>query len=866
MKNKLKQGLQSAYSFLCSTKSKAMLIKVIGCSLVLFLGYWFSPFVYISLFFLCAIILFERNEKSLLYSLFIIGMVGSDYAYSGNYVIFNISIFGFDIHFSMLLFAFMVLYYLSRYFFAVYKREKKLMIVPFLIVGALGLLLLIPYGITTFESVANFIVHLLLVLVFVIYRKSFGIRDLTIFVSFGVIWFTLIGFVLYKLGMPYGVSYFEDGVLKFQGLMGNPNSLAKVALVAVVLVMYSFIKKKISFVEFLPLFTLLVIIGLTTISRAWTMLFILSFIGFIVFYILTYKKKSIMPVICVCLCVIVAGIICLPYTERSVFRIGENWQTSDFTVQPPPDPPPIDPQPTDPPPETRIWDPGRIGIWKFCIEDWLESPKTILLGHGYKAEPTDFTGEHGLPFFMLRRIGIIGFALYLAFLASLFYYVNGRSWKIKLDFSLIIFVVFGLNLFIDIPLNGIMAQMYVVLLVTMSDKSDKTNEITTADSEKTLARKVREFFRKKSAYNKYYPAEEIIDKISSFPEPRDIFERAHFQNACHLIAGGKLLRFCQNIYGRIKFKRNIKIYKNNFCESKEKKREEMVFWPHFDVNLSIMPQELKEKYDIAYCPTNVVKMLNESDVEYIEVLKKEFKRSWWFLNKAVEYIGAIRSIMCTYNVKQIITINERIPCACIVTDFCRKHEIKTINIQHGLHFVDLCSAFYECDEMYVWDDFTKDLHVAERCKANIIVAKDVPATTFDFSNLNLQTKDVIDYKFYLTLTSKKELRNLKNIVEALKISGKSVLVRPHPRSTYLPDVRKYFSENDIEIPSSCDIVQSVYSAKNIVSIDSTVLYQAYNSGKNIILDDLSNKKRFDKLKLVGNILIQIEHKLLSEEK
>lgn len=91
-----------------------------------------------------------------------------------------------------------------------------------------------------------------------------------------------------------------------------------------------------------------------------------------------------------------------------------------------------------------------------------------------------------------------------------------------------------------------------------------------------------------------------------------------------------------------------------------------------------------------------------------------------------------------------------------------------------------------------------------------------------------------------------------------------VKIRPHPLHMNMKLLLKYFDEKLIEKPDITDIYTSLYGTRNVVSIGSSVLYQAYLLGISVVIDDVTNVDRFNYFKENNYIMFNKEHKLLSE--
>ena len=98
-----------------------------------------------------------------------------------------------------------------------------------------------------------------------------------------------------------------------------------------------------------------------------------------------------------------------------------------------------------------------------------------------------------------------------------------------------------------------------------------------------------------------------------------------------------------------------------------------------------------------------------------------------------------------------------------------------------------------------------------------------------------------------------------------KREGKTVRYRIHPRYTDLSVLRKYVSDEEIEYPKKVSILESISNMEYAVGSYTTVLLQAYLSGKKVLLDDVTYKKRFEQLKEYRYILAKDDIEKLSEK-
>ena len=173
---------------------------------------------------------------------------------------------------------------------------------------------------------------------------------------------------------------------------------------------------------------------------------------------------------------------------------------------------------------------------------------------------------------------------------------------------------------------------------------------------------------------------------------------------------------------------------------------------------------------------------------------------------------------------------------------------------HGEKLFMIREAFSHFSSFYVWDSFYIKLFLSLRAdKTKYLVSPIIMPSI-------VVNKDKKNCVYYLGLESKKQLKAIKVNLEKL---GIDYLVRPHPVYE-TPAVRHVFDEKHIEDVKSVDIWKSISNAGMVISIYSTVLFQAFLQGADIVIDDISNAKLFKDLQERDYIMFDKPHLLLSK--
>ena len=88
-------------------------------------------------------------------------------------------------------------------------------------------------------------------------------------------------------------------------------------------------------------------------------------------------------------------------------------------------------------------------------------------------------------------------------------------------------------------------------------------------------------------------------------------------------------------------------------------------------------------------------------------------------------------------------------------------------------------------------------------------------------------------------------------------------MRPHPRFSDLDFIQKIFKDIEVENYLEYNLDDSISDTLYIIGLNTTVLSQAYFSGKKVVIDNISMKNNFRDLKEKSYIMINRPHILLS---
>lgn len=276
----------------------------------------------------------------------------------------------------------------------------------------------------------------------------------------------------------------------------------------------------------------------------------------------------------------------------------------------------------------------------------------------------------------------------------------------------------------------------------------------------------------------------------------------------------------------------------------------------------IIPTDISEKYDINNVVWNAGAGLSVEDIKYI-ITHIYGWRQPYFILKIILLIAKYSPKITKYHPKRIIEHSEFSFGSSAITDYCHSRGVKHIDVQHGEKLRFIRDSFFHYDECYVWDEhyvnLFKEMH-AEPSQFKVAVPPSLRIDCKAHQNPSVYA----DFKYYLAADKEENIRNIVASMAFAKREGKTVRYRIHPRYTDLTVLRKYVSDEEIELPKYVSILESISNMKYAVGSYTTVLLQAYLSGKKVLLDDVTYKTRFEQLKEYGYILAKNDIERLSE--
>ncbi|MFH0841778.1 MAG: hypothetical protein V1903_04065, partial [Bacteroidota bacterium] len=294
-------------------------------------------------------------------------------------------------------------------------------------------------------------------------------------------------------------------------------------------------------------------------------------------------------------------------------------------------------------------------------------------------------------------------------------------------------------------------------------------------------------------------------------------------------------------------------------------------------------------------------LIKAKNVDYVDILPKDIeisygkisiinrpgRNNWLLTNDAkVMLLNAIKTHPLYFHLNQlifrelcvysfiieyyapkaiIVYVNERNVVAPMISDLCEKRGIDFVTFMHGDYQLQLLHAYMRFTRFYVWDDHYANMFINDlRCAPDqfILYKPD------KLKGICKPRESDGSYEYFATYYFGAEtITRIQKVAEAfdiMKKRGKKLKIRPHPRRSNIPALYEAFSEYFIEDTKLVSLSESVENSLYIIALNSTVLSEAYYSGKKIVIDDISDVEKFTNLVNRKFILLNKPHILFSD--
>lgn len=350
--------------------------------------------------------------------------------------------------------------------------------------------------------------------------------------------------------------------------------------------------------------------------------------------------------------------------------------------------------------------------------------------------------------------------------------------------------------------------------------------------------------------------------LNTFPEPRDLYERSYFQYKCQMSKLTKVLVVLQHILAFVLFPFyfiKLSILRSDILQSTV---EKCAIFVTDGISVQTIPQSLRLEFD-EIIP---VKFASEMVIGSYErnLLCGLISRYWcspYFIFKCMLKISMYAAIIEKFSPRAIISYSEYSFTSSILTEYCRLRKVEHINVMHGEKLYNIRDAFVQYDRYYVWAEHYVNLLTSLRAdeeQFRIAIPNSVKL------DVNITPESTYEFTYYLGAEETQELKNIKAVLLKTGVPSSRICIRYHPRYCDANEIAQIFAGFQIENPTEVPLAQSLSKTKYVVSLFSTVLYQADENNKKIIIDDVTDKMKYQKLKELQYIMLEKPHCRLSE--
>lgn len=341
--------------------------------------------------------------------------------------------------------------------------------------------------------------------------------------------------------------------------------------------------------------------------------------------------------------------------------------------------------------------------------------------------------------------------------------------------------------------------------------------------------------------------------LYSLPEPKDDFERSFFQYKCQNYFAPKWKPIVLNFIAIIAFFPLLLFYivKSLFVRNISESDAISDLYGMKEV----IPADLQNRYKISFFGKAPTGMLRVSDIPFVLSIFVNFFPDCYFSLKAMAKVSQYSELIRRYKPSCIIAHHEYSFSSSILTTYCNRRQVRHVNVMHGEKLFNIVDSFFHFNECYVWDEHYRSLFVDLRAEPSQFVVAIPQSLTIDIEKY-YNPSSWADYKYYLAEFTEDEIKSIVDSMAFAKRQGKTVKYRFHPRYYNQDILYKYVLPTEVENPREVSIQESIASCDYTVSSYSTVLFQAYCSGKQVVLDDVTYRYQFERLEDLRYVLIK----------
>lgn len=371
--------------------------------------------------------------------------------------------------------------------------------------------------------------------------------------------------------------------------------------------------------------------------------------------------------------------------------------------------------------------------------------------------------------------------------------------------------------------------------------------------------------------NEKMPIKKQKSFLDEFNEPQDDYERSFFKYKCYVEYCYYSRRWLLSVFNVgamlllpvlffiLKYKGKDKIKNESSIDAVIENVPRLR-------NDDVLPDELRDschtiKEIEAIDYQNVY--LSHNAINICKVLRNRY--FWHFYYRLIVMIklAQFNHYIQDYNPQRIIFYScEREFSGPLQTLMCEMDNVEYISFMHGDYLYAICFAFQRYTKYYTWDEAYNQMFRELRCEFQTVIYQ--PRKLSGIAECLDEHRCKCFATYYFSAETRKNAEEIFSIFQYFENKGLRCKIRPHPRFSDINMLEEVFGGFEIANATSQSLADSITETFYIIGLNTTVLSQAYFSGKQVVIDDISMPNEYNELREKRYIMLNRPHMLLSE--
>lgn len=352
------------------------------------------------------------------------------------------------------------------------------------------------------------------------------------------------------------------------------------------------------------------------------------------------------------------------------------------------------------------------------------------------------------------------------------------------------------------------------------------------------------------------PQKEQEKILKSFPEPQNDIERSYYQYKCQQVFRSKRKRIIFDVFSFVVIP--FLVIGLLIARLFKKIRGSRKAIGSMAECKNVVPDSLNTEFEIDYDVWMNGFSLRPKDIRFLLKVITKTPLAPYFILKIILKMAAYSEMIYRYQPKAFIVHDEYSFTSSVMTWYSNQLGVEHIDVMHGEKLYYINDTFFHYNRCYVWDEHYKALFIKLRTESSQFIIEQPEALRINLSAPKDATK-YAKYKYYLQKYDENELKSIIESLEFAKKENADVIYRPHPLSSDLALLKKYVPVSNIENPREVTLEQSLINTDVVIGYFSTVLFQAHLAGKKVVLDDVTFREGYLKLKEHDYIMSSFEN-------